>query len=252
MQLFLLCLTIILIGGNISHLFFAASLVSEPRGAPQDDDLDRVLIAPFVGAAPLYNPSPAYFGKGLPADISQVAENNIIEGKNQGDPFIISNQNKCRYPSAPNRKKRDQPDYCQDVLSPLRSQPQPQQQQQQQQENGLPPIGTSNQPEKPKSPAEGSNYILPDKSNPDWAPPLKEFFETDPCQVRPWHVCAPYISGLDFKAWSSGRLTGFDLEGCNYCMYCLARLRGDKNTRNKNPVHCERTELLFRMGSGIF
>lgn len=201
MRLFHLCLTI-LIGGNISHLFFAASLVSdEPRG-PQDDDDDddTVLIAPF--GAPIYNPSPG-LGKGLP-DISQVAEENIIEG-NPGDPFI-STDNKCRSsPSALNRK-RNQPDYsCQDV-PPLRSQ--------QQQENEL-PIGTSSNQEKP---AEG-NHILPHKSNPDWAPPIKDFFETDPCQVRKWHVCAPYIPGLEFRAWSSGRLTGFDLEGCNYCMY---------------------------------
>lgn len=191
MRLFLLFLTL-LIGGNISHLFFAASLVSEPRG-PQDDVSDTSLIAPF--GAQVYNPSLG-LGKGLP-DISQVAENNIVEG-NQEDHLIISTDNRCRSSPRAGNRKRNQPDnYCQDV-PPLRSQ---------QQENG-----------RREKPAEG-NYILPAKSNPDWAPPLKDFFETDPCQVRPWHVCAPYLPGLDFRAWSSGRLAGFDLEGCNYCMY---------------------------------
>lgn len=193
MRISLLCLTI-LIGGSIGNLFFTASLVSEPRG-PQDDDSDTILIVPFD--AQVYNPSLG-LGKGLP-DISQVAENNI-EG-NQED-LLISNDNRCRSPSAVNRK-RNQPDHCEDV-PPLRSH---------QQENGR-PIGNFNQ----EKPTEG-NFNLPAKSNPDWAPPLKDFFETDPCQVRPWHVCAPYIPGLAFRAWSSGRLTGFDLEGCDYCMY---------------------------------
>lgn len=195
MRCFLLCLTILLIGGNISHLIFAASLVSEPRGAQEtqdDDDSDKILITPF--GAQVYNPSSLGLEKGL-SDTSQVAENNVIEG-NQEDPLIISNDNRCRSPRAGHRK-RNQPDYCQDV-QPLRSQ---------QQENG--------RQEKPVE----DNYILPAKSNPDWAPPLKDFFEMDPCQVRPWHVCAPYLPGLDFRAWASGRLSGFDLEGCNYCMY---------------------------------
>lgn len=190
-------------GRNISRLFFAASLVSESRGPQDDDDSDTVLIAPF--GAQVFNPSPGLGEDGLP-DISQVAENNIIEG-NQEDPFIMSTENRCRSPSprAGNRKRK-QPDYCQD-LPPLRSPP-PQQQQQQQGNSGR-------QQEKPVE----SNYILPAKSNPDWAPLLKDFFETDPCQVRPWHVCAPYLPGFDFRAWSSGRLAGLDLEGCNYCMY---------------------------------
>lgn len=214
MRLFLLCLTI-LIGGSIGHLFFAASLVSEPRG-PQDDDSDIVFIAPF--GAQVYNPSLG-LGKGLP-DISQVAENNIIEGS-QEDP-LISTDNRCRSRSAVNRK-RNQPDYCQDV-PPLRSQ---------QQENGR-PVGTFNQ----EKPAE-DNYILPAKSNPDWAPPLDDFFETDPCQVRPWHVCAPYMPGLGFRAWSSGRLAGFDLEGCDYCMY--GHFHGSENKHTEKSNHCELT-----------
>lgn len=88
MRLFTFFLTI-LIGGNISHLFFAASLVSESRGPPQDDDLDTVLTAPF--GAQVFNPSLG-LGKALLPDISQVAENNIIEG-NQEDPLIISTDN---------------------------------------------------------------------------------------------------------------------------------------------------------------
>lgn len=212
MRLFLLCLTI-LIGGSIGDLFFAASVVSEPRGR-QDDDLDTILIAPL--GAQVYNPSLG-LDKGLP-DISHVAENNI-EG-NQEDP-LISTDNRCRSPSAVNRK-RDPPDYCQD-LPPLRSQ---------QQENGR-PIGTFNQ----HKPAEG-NYILPANPNPDWVPPLRDFFE-DPCQVRPWQVCAPYMPGLDFRAWSSGRLAGFDLEGCDYCMYGRFQVFGNKLKEKSN--HCELT-----------
>lgn len=206
-----------MIGGSIGDLFFAASVVFEPRG-PQDDDSDKIVIAPR--GAQVDNPSLG-LGTGLPS-ISQVAENNIEE--NQEGP-IISTDNRCRSPRAANRK-RSLPDYCQDV-PPLRSL---------QQENER-PIGTFNQ----DKPAEG-NYILPAKQNLEWAPPLRNFFETDPCQVRPWQVCAPYLPGLDFSAWSSGRLAGFDLEGCDYCMY--GRFRGFENKHTEKSNFCELTPYM--------
>lgn len=216
MRSFLLCLTIII--GGIGDLFFVASVVSEPRG-PQDDDPDTPVIASL--GAQINNPSLG-LGIGLPG-ILQDAENNI-EGKQEGP--IISTDNRCRSPRAANLK-RTPSDYCQDV-SPLRSQ---------QQENGR-PIGTFNK----DKPAE-DNYILPAHSNLEWAPPIRDFFETDPCQGRPWQVCAPYIPGLDFRAWSSGRLAGFDLEGCDYCMY--GHFRGFENKHTEKSNHCELTPYIW-------
>lgn len=180
--------------GSIGDLPFAASGISEPQG-PQADDPDTALIDPL--GAQFDDPS-LELRIGV-EDIAQIPENSI-EG-NQKVP-IASTDKTCRSGRGANRK-RDQPDYCQNVAPPHL----------QQQEIGR-PSGALNQ----DKPAEG-NFILPAKSNPEWAPSLKDFFETDPCHARPYHVCAPYLPGLDFSAWSFGRLAGFDLEGCDYCMY---------------------------------
>lgn len=189
MRLFLLWLIFVI--WSIGDLSLAALGVLEPQW-PQADDLDTTLID--LRGDQYDNP---LFGLGIGfRDISEVAEDNL--GENQEGP-IISTDSRCRSP----RRKRDTPDYCQNAPPLLL---------QQQQENGR-PSGTLNQ----DKPVEG-NFILPAKSNPEWAPPLKDFFETDPCQVRPWQICAPYLPGLGFRAWSSGRLAGFDLEGCDYCM----------------------------------
>lgn len=180
--------------GSIGDLPFAASGISEPQG-PQADDPDTALIDPL--GAQFDDPS-LELRLGV-EDIAQIPENSI-EG-NQKVP-IASNNKECRSGRGANRK-RDQPGYCQNVAPPYL----------QQQENGR-PSGTLNQ----DKPAEG-NFILPAKSNPEWAPSLKDFFETDPCHARPFQVCAHYLPGLDFSAWSFDRLAGFDLEGCDYCMY---------------------------------
>lgn len=190
MRLFLIWLIFVI--GGIGDLSLAALGVLGPRW-PQADDPDSALIDPLGDQ--FDDPS---FGLGIGfRDISKVAEDNLEE--NQEAP-IISTDSRCRSP----RRKRDPPDYCQNAPPLLL---------QQQQENGR-PSGTLNQ-DKPVE----SNFILPAKLNPEWAPPIEDFFETGPCQVRPWQVCAPYLPGLGFRAWSSGRLAGFDLEGCDYCMY---------------------------------
>lgn len=204
MRLFLLWLALTL--GSIGGLSFPASGVFEPPGL-QADGPDTASKDPR--GAQFDNPS-RRIGIGL-RDMSQVAENSIA-GNQEGS--IISTNIRCRSPRGANRK-RNPPDYCQNIL-PLRLQ--------QQQENGR-PSGTLN----PDKPVEG-NFILPAESNQEWAPPLEDFFGTDPCQVRPWQVCAPYIPGLSFNAWSFGRLAGFDLEGCDYCMY--RRFRGYENKSN--------------------
>lgn len=180
--------------GSIGDLSFAASGIFESRG-PQAGDPDTSLIDPLD--AQFDNPS-LELSKGM-EDIAQVPENSI-EG-NQKVP-TASIDSTCRSRRGDNRK-RDQPDDCQNV-APLHLQ---------HQENGR-PSGTLNQDQPARD-----NFILPAKSIPEWAPSVHDFFETDPCNVRPYQVCAPYLPGLEFSAWSFGRLAGFDLEGCDYCMY---------------------------------
>lgn len=180
--------------GSIGDISFAASGIVEPQG-PQADDTDTSLIDPLGAQFDNASLEPRIGVE----DIAQVPENSI-EG-NQNVP-TASTDKTCRSRRGANRK-RDQPDDCQNV-APLHLQ---------HQENGR-PSGTLNQ----DNPPEGG-FILPAKSNPEWAPSLKDFYETDPCHVRPYLVCAPYIPGLELSAWSFGRLAGFDLEGCDYCMY---------------------------------
>lgn len=196
MRLFLSWLIISI--GSIGDLASAASTVFEPR-EPQANDPDTALMIPQGGTVVVDNSYSLGLGTAL-QDIEQVAGNRI-EG-NQEEGLITAADNRCRSPRAATRK-RNQPDYCQNVAPPHL----------QQQENGR-PSGNLNQ----DKPAQG-NFISPAQQNLEWAPPLKGFFEEDPCQVRPWQVCAPYVPGLDFRAWASGRLAGFDLEGCDYCMY---------------------------------
>lgn len=68
----------------------------------------------------------------------------------------------------------------------------------------------------------GKNLLLSsDEAEPGWAPSLSNFFMKNPCQNRPWPVCAPYVPGRDFEEWSSNVVTlTLDLAACELCMYC--------------------------------
>lgn len=214
MRLFFLWLIFTI--GCIGDLPLAASGLLEGRW-PQDDDPDTALTD--LRADQFGNPSLG-LGTGSP-DISQVVENNLKENQ---EGTIISTGYRCRSP----HRKRNPPDYCQNAPPPLL---------QQQQEKAR-PSGTINQDRS----AEGK-FILPAKLIPEWAPPLKDFFEMDPCQGRPLQACAPYLPGLGFRAWSSGRLAGFDLEGCDYCMY--HRFRGRENEPNgARPPRIDSSHVL--------
>lgn len=62
--------------------------------------------------------------------------------------------------------------------------------------------------------------VSPYEARPEWAPPLSDFFIKDPCQKRPYRVCAPYVPGRDFEEWSSNVITlSLDLTACQMCMY---------------------------------
>lgn len=142
-------------------------------------------------------------GRKIPED--SIESNNQQEGSSKVDT------RKCRR-SAPRssgaKRRRERLNYCPNdlITSPSRSQ----------QQQKVRPTGNMGNDGKP-----GNNPLhSPDEAKPEWAPSLSDFFMRDPCQNRPWPVCAPYVPGRDFVEWSSNFVTlTLDLTACEMCKY---------------------------------
>lgn len=138
---------------------------------------------------------------------------NSVEGNQQQQEGLFkANTSNCRRspPSSggAERRRRDEVDYCRNddapTIRPARLQ----------QEGEVRPSGNLGGQSKP-----GNNLLVkPEEGRPEWAPSLSDFFVTDPCQKRPYRVCAPYVPGRDFEEWTSTAHTLFvlDLTACDF------------------------------------
>lgn len=144
-------------------------------------------------------------------DGGQIPDDSI-ESNNQQEGRSKADTSKCRRSpprSSGAKRRREKLNSCPNdglITSPSLSQ----------QQQKVRPTGNIGNEGKP-----GNNPLLsPDQAGPEWAPSLSEFFMKDPCQNRPWPVCAPYVPGRDFVEWSSNVVTlTLDLTACQMCMY---------------------------------
>lgn len=141
----------------------------------------------------------------------QISEDGI-ESNNQPEWRSKGGAGKCRR-SPPRisgaKRRRENPNYCPNdelISSPSLSQ----------QQQKVRPAGNMGNEGKP-----GNNPLLsPDDAKSGWAPPLSDFFMRDPCNNRPYRVCAPYVPGRDFEEWSPSVVgVTLDLAACEMCMY---------------------------------
>lgn len=143
-------------------------------------------------------------GGQIPEDSIEI--NNQPEGRSKADA------SKCRRSpprSSGAKRRRENLNYCPNdelITSPSLSQ----------QQQKVRPTGNMGNGGKP-----GNNPLLsPNEAKSGWAPPLSDFFMNDPCNKRPYRVCAPYVPGRDFEEWSPN-VAGLtlDLAACEMCMY---------------------------------
>ena len=135
------------------------------------------------------------------------------ETNQQQQGFSMADSSKCSGSppsgSGAKRRRRDDVNSCRNEDAPtIRRAPS------QQGEKGR-PTGNLGGQGKP-----GNNPLAtPEGARPEWAPSFSEFFVKDPCDKRPYKVCAPYVPGRDFEEWSSTAraLTNFDLTACEFC-----------------------------------
>lgn len=109
------------------------------------------------------------------------------------------------------RRRDEQLNYCRNEDAPT-IRPAPLQQGEKVRPSGN--LGAGSQGRPGKNP-----LVTPGEAKPEWAPPLSDFFVSDPCQNRPYRVCAPYVPGRDFEEWTSTlrTLSTFDLRECDFC-----------------------------------
>lgn len=142
---------------------------------------------------------------GIPVDSTETNQ--------QQQGFPIADTSKCSgSPSSgrgAKRRRRDNVNYCRNENAPS-SRPAPSQQGEK-----VRPTGNLGGQGKP-----GNNpLVTPEEARPEWAPSFSEFFVKDPCQRRPYQVCAPYVPGRDFEEWTSTAraLPNFNLPACEFC-----------------------------------
>lgn len=151
------------------------------------------------------------FGLSIGAqDSGQTPEDSIERNQQLQNGLSKAGTSNCRrsHPSGAKRR-RDGVNYCPNntpTTRPARLQ----------QGENVRPTGNLGGVGKP-----GKNILVsPDEAKPEWAPPLSDFFVTDPCRRRPYRVCAPYVPGRDFEDWTSSvrTLSSLDLTACEFCM----------------------------------
>lgn len=207
---------------SISHLSLADFDPLQTLALQADDAVTIISTTPdFV----LDNP-PIALAVGAQDGSSQSPDENSIERNQQQQiqPELFSNakSEKCRRSPPParsrggagakRRRKRDkQLNYCPNEDAPTIISPATLQQ-----GKKVPPTGNLRGGQsKP-----GNNQLVtPEEARSEWAPPLSEFFVTDPCQKRPYRVCAPYVPGRDFEEFTTTvrTLSTFDLRECDFC-----------------------------------
>lgn len=163
-------------------------------GAPTELVADNPTPGPEIGAQ----------------DGGQIPENSIESNQQEGRSKAETS--KCRRShlrSSGAKRRREELNYCPSdllITSPSVSQHQ----------QYVRPTGNLGNEGKP-----GNNILVsPDEAKPEWAPLLSDFYRKDPCQNRPYRVCAPYVPGRDFEEWYSNSITlTLDLTACEMCMY---------------------------------
>lgn len=201
-SLFFFWLTFLLT--SISHLSLADF---DPFQIPALQADDAVTTAPTPELV-VDDPSLA-LGIGAQDDSVRIPVDSA-ETNQQQQGFLEANTSKCPPSnSGAKRRRRDDLNYCRNEDAPT-IRPAPSQQGQK-----VPPSGNLGGQSKP-----GNNPLAtPEEARPEWAPSFHEFFVRDPCEKRPYQVCAPYMPGRDFEEWTSTAraLPSFNLPACDFC-----------------------------------
>lgn len=192
---------------SISHLSLADFDPLQVPALQADDAVTTTPTPEFVVDDPTLP-----LGIGAQDDSVRIPDDST-ETNQQQQGFVMANTSKCRgsppSSSGAKRRRRDDVNSCRNEDAPTIG-PAPSQQGER-----VRPTGNLGGQGKP-----GNNPLAtPEEARPEWAPSFSEFFSKDPCEKRPYQVCAPYVPGRDFQEWTSTAraLPNFDLPACDFC-----------------------------------